>query len=1400
MKAFNIEADDAEHIIDSVNEVANNFAVSSADLATNLGNMSAIMAINNVSLEEQIGMLTGVTEITRNASSASRGLVMVSSRLTQVLDDTSSTGKKLTAIYKNLGIELKDENGQLRGHYEILGDLAGQWDNLSENEQKYIALTSAGARQQQNFVSLMENWGQVAKATATAYNSLGSAQKENAKVMDSIEKKVEILKSQFQQLVIGKGGLQDTAKGFLDIAIALLKFANSDIGKTIIQITAFETSLILAVKGVNTLKKAIIEHAIALEKAQLALEGRTAEEIAATTIEFGFTEAVKRSTRALIENATAFATSPFGIVVILLGAIAAITIANIKATEKYNKRLQDEKEKLDELADSAKDAKSELDKLKDSLKIIQDQIKRNNETKLKINDKNQLDALDKENSALIRQEESLKRQITLQEKKLELAQREADTQARKTLETTTSSQFKQTEMIDSFSGAGTGEFIGIEVTPQKELELAIEKYEELKEKAKELQEQLDATDTNTEEWEDLNSELEDTRSEMDKVEERGLEMAETVSDAADNLAPSLEHTAEETEQYRDELNNLVDKLYEVTDAEREVGEEQTKTAEDYEKEREEAEELAQEIEKLASSLGITATELENLRKRFDDLTLENFLSQLQESRQTIEDTSTVIDNLQSALENASKALEEYNENGYLTLDTFQGLMSINAQYLAALVNENGQLEINQTTLGNLVEVMKVAKIEELAQAAAFEIAALQTESAGSAADGARPSIIAVGNAALEAGKKASEGATGLAVFNNELDRMTGKSTYTRQEQAIINKYKDIARDISNIKVNTTAAGNAATKAGKKGASAAKQAKDATKDLNKELEETKKKYDTVIKWISKQYDKEIDKIKKAKDEAVKAEEEKIKAKERDKDDAVEPIEREIKAIEKEIKAINKQKDALNERKKALSDKKSSIIDGIEEEIDALEKERDLILDNLELQITALEELKEQRQTYWDDQIDALKKANDELKENLELQEKLDALEKAKNTKVKIYKEGQGFVYDVDRTAVANAQKALDEYLSQKAYEDELARLEALKKAEIDNYNARLKELNKYKDNTKKSFNDQIDALKDYKEKEQKLYEEQIKTIEKDIDELEKHIDALDEHKEELEEHKDAVEEAYEAEIDALNDHKDAVEEAYESEIETWQNYKQQFEDLVNAYEEQQNRLLFQQLTGITDESNNWMTRLDNLAEFVNKYNALQAQLDTGNTNVSNDANMSSGSGGGGGGSYSGSSGSTRTVTNRNTPTSQYSPKQSTKGVGKALSNQGYHGMPTNVRRYASGVDSIDKDSVAIVGENPNQEIVIGSKINNGQLMSLDKGTGVVNADSSKTLAGMLNQVGQFGASGFGSGNGTLNNNINNDSLTINGVTIEGSNINDPQTFVNGLLSLKSEALQRAYRRS
>ena len=63
LKAFNLESDDfnktlsnAYHIIDAVNEVSNNFAVSSSDIATNLGKASSVMANAGNSMEQMIGL------------------------------------------------------------------------------------------------------------------------------------------------------------------------------------------------------------------------------------------------------------------------------------------------------------------------------------------------------------------------------------------------------------------------------------------------------------------------------------------------------------------------------------------------------------------------------------------------------------------------------------------------------------------------------------------------------------------------------------------------------------------------------------------------------------------------------------------------------------------------------------------------------------------------------------------------------------------------------------------------------------------------------------------------------------------------------------------------------------------------------------------------------------------------------------------------------------------------------------------------------------------------------------------------------------------------------------------------------------------------------------------------
>ena len=235
MKAFGIEAGNAEHIIDAVNAVSNNYAVSSGQLAKTLGNMSAALSVGNNSFEESLGLLTAGTEVTRNASKVSRALVSIQSRLNQVIDESSSTGQALTEWYKEHNIAILDQQGQLRSLYDVLTDVAKIWPTLTKNEQAYYLNQQAGANQSQNLAAILSNFDTAAKATATALNSAGSAMRENEAYQSSLAYQTQELKAEFQDLannVIDK----QLITSVLGLGEAFLKLANTGVGQLVTKI------------------------------------------------------------------------------------------------------------------------------------------------------------------------------------------------------------------------------------------------------------------------------------------------------------------------------------------------------------------------------------------------------------------------------------------------------------------------------------------------------------------------------------------------------------------------------------------------------------------------------------------------------------------------------------------------------------------------------------------------------------------------------------------------------------------------------------------------------------------------------------------------------------------------------------------------------------------------------------------------------------------------------------------------------------------------------------------------------------------------------------------------------------------------------------------------------------
>lgn len=141
MKAFNYTADESIHIIDSVNAVANNYAVSTDDLQLALSKSAAAMATAGNTYEETIALVESATAIMQgNAGTVGNGLRTIAINIANLATKqdvfTSASGK--------VNVALKDEQGNLRSTYAILNDLSKNWDSLTVAEQNSIAVSLAG--------------------------------------------------------------------------------------------------------------------------------------------------------------------------------------------------------------------------------------------------------------------------------------------------------------------------------------------------------------------------------------------------------------------------------------------------------------------------------------------------------------------------------------------------------------------------------------------------------------------------------------------------------------------------------------------------------------------------------------------------------------------------------------------------------------------------------------------------------------------------------------------------------------------------------------------------------------------------------------------------------------------------------------------------------------------------------------------------------------------------------------------------------------------------------------------------------------------------------------------------------------------------------------------------------
>lgn len=262
LNGYKMEAEDAMHVVDAMSKVDLEAATSVEELAVALQSTANMARVNGVGFEELLGMVGSVSEATRrSASVVGNSFKTIFSRLTNVAagkmtDDQGEALNDVEQVLNGLNIKLRDTAGQFRNMYDVISDVADNWQNYTNVEQAWIATSVAGTRQRETFLALMENWDRSLELSAAAMDSEGMAMEKMDIYLQSIQAHINSLKAAFENLVYSEGFV-NLINLVLESITKLINLIDVLANNKFVQLTTIFGAAVVAVnKFSNALKNA----------------------------------------------------------------------------------------------------------------------------------------------------------------------------------------------------------------------------------------------------------------------------------------------------------------------------------------------------------------------------------------------------------------------------------------------------------------------------------------------------------------------------------------------------------------------------------------------------------------------------------------------------------------------------------------------------------------------------------------------------------------------------------------------------------------------------------------------------------------------------------------------------------------------------------------------------------------------------------------------------------------------------------------------------------------------------------------------------------------------------------------------------------------------------------------
>lgn len=223
LDGFKKDSGFASNINDALSSVSMSQGIDFNSLASGANYLSESAHNSGLSFEQMLGTLAGTYEVLGDIEQTAAGQAAIFAHLQGIQlkgeEITRSTVRLQEEFSKATGGTvnvINQQTGELRNSYDILTDLSKVWNNLDKKTQIGLAIDTAGIGQEEVFLAMMNNWNGVKTAAMSASNSFGMANLANQKYLDSLSGKVDVFRSQLDQLSQSLAD-SDLLKFFVDL-------------------------------------------------------------------------------------------------------------------------------------------------------------------------------------------------------------------------------------------------------------------------------------------------------------------------------------------------------------------------------------------------------------------------------------------------------------------------------------------------------------------------------------------------------------------------------------------------------------------------------------------------------------------------------------------------------------------------------------------------------------------------------------------------------------------------------------------------------------------------------------------------------------------------------------------------------------------------------------------------------------------------------------------------------------------------------------------------------------------------------------------------------------------------------------------------------------------------------